>query len=169
MKTTKGKKKKVKLLFKGDVHQDDLLIGSHGDTEIKVKGNFHLSGIVYSPKYSVTLDINGDGKISFRGKCYRIIIKKMTGNCTLDLTDVTYKELSCQLLQGRSIVIAGNTRAITPAFLTDDAMLHVHERQLIFNAVTQGNSRILSTNSAGIEEELTFRPVTEDTLEDNTI
>ena len=166
MKTPKGRKKKVKLAFKGDIHQDDLLIGSHGDTEINVRGSFQLSGIVYSPKYSVTLDVKGDGKISFRGKCYRIIIKKMAGNCTLDLSDVTYKELSCQLLQDKAVVVAGNTRAITPAFLTDDATLHVHERQLIFNAVTQGNSRILSMNNSGVEEELTFRPVTEDTLEE---
>jgi hypothetical protein len=166
MKTTKGRKKKVKLTFKGDVHQDDLLIGSHGDTEIKARGNLQLSGIVYSPKYSVTLDIKGDGKISFRGKCYRIIIKKMAGNCTLDLTDVTYKELSCQSIEDKCVVIAGNTRAITPAFLSGDATLHVHERQLIFNAVTQGNSRVLCMNSAGVEEELNFKPITEETLED---
>lgn len=154
-KTVKSRKKKVKLVFTGIVQQDDILIGSHGDTDIKVRGNFKLSGIIYSPKYTITIDINGEGQIAFRGKCHRIVIKKMQGSCKLDLSGVTYRELQCESLQGKSIVIAGNARAITPAILADDATLHVHERQLLFNPITSGNSRILSTNSAGVEEELT--------------
>lgn len=142
----KGRKKNVKLEFIGDVSQDDVLIGSHGDTEIRIKGRFQISGTVYCPKYTVTLSIKGDGHLAFRGKCSRIIIKKMQGDCTLDLTEVTYKELHCRSLQGRSVVIAGNTRAITPAILSDEATLHVHERQLVFNPVTSGNSRILTTH-----------------------
>lgn len=146
-KTLKGRKKKVKLVFTGEVQQDDLLIGSHGDTDIKISGNFHISGIVYCPKYTITMTIKGDGRLALRGKCDRIIIKRMQGSCTLDLSEVTYKELHCQSLQDRSVVIAGNARAITPAILSDDATLHVHERQLIFNPVTSGNSRILTANS----------------------
>ena len=98
------RKKKIKLVFTGDVAQDDLLIGSHGNTDIKIKGNFRLSGIVYCPRYTLTLDIKGDGRISFRGKCDRIIIKSMEGDCTLDLTGVTYKELHCQSLKGKANV-----------------------------------------------------------------
>lgn len=151
----KSRKKKIKMEFTGNVEHDDLLIGSHGNTDIKIKGEFKLSGIIYCPKYTVTLDIKGDGKISFRGKCYRIIIKQMQGDCTLDLTDVTYKELHCQSLKGKSVVIAGNARAITPAILSDEAVLHVNERQLIFNPVTSGNSKIVTMTGAGMEEELT--------------
>lgn len=150
-KTLKGRKRKIKLEFTGDTNQDDILIGSHGDAEIKVKGNFQLSGIIYSPKYSVTLDIKGDGRIAFRGKCFRIIINSMQGDCTLDLTDVTYRELHCHALKGKSVVIAGKARAITPAILSDDATLHVRQRQLIFNPITSGNSRILTTSSASEE------------------
>jgi hypothetical protein len=152
----KGRKKKIKMEFTGNVENNDLLIGSHGNTDIKVKGDFKLSGIIYCPKYTVTLDIKGDGRISFRGKCYRIVIKQMQGDCTLDLTDVTYKELHCQSLKGKSVVIAGNARAITPAILSDEAVLHVTERQLIFNPVTSGNSRIMTMTSTGVEEELTL-------------
>lgn len=137
----------MKLEFIGEVSQDDLVIGSHGDTDITVKGKFRISGIMYCPKYTVTLNIKGDGHLAFRGKCDRIVIKRMQGNCTLDLTEVTYKELNCRSLQDRSVVIAGNARAITPAILSDDATLHVHERQLVFNPVTSGNSRILTTTS----------------------
>jgi hypothetical protein len=136
-------KKKIRLSFTGDVINQDILIGSHGDAEIKVNGTFELSGIIYNPKNSVTLMIKGDGRISFRGKCFRIIIKKMTGNCTLDLSEVTYKELHCELLQGKSIVIAGNTRAISPAILDDEAVLHVNSNHLLFNPITYGKSRII--------------------------
>ena len=166
MKKIKAKKKKVKLTLTGDIHQDDLLIGSHGDTELKVTGNFRLSGIIYSPKYSVTLNIKGSGRISFRGKCDRIVIRKMSGDCTLDLTHVTYKELKCEALQGRSVVIAGNARAVSPAILSDEATLHVHERQLLFNPVVLGNSRILSTSVTGVEEELNFKIVPQDPVKE---
>lgn len=148
------RKKTIKIAFTGEVRQDDLLIGSHGNTELRIKGNFQISGIIYCPKYSVTLHIKGSGKISFRGKCDRIIIRRMSGDCTLDLTDVTYKELKCEALQGRSVVIAGNTRAVTPAILSDEATLHVHERLLIFNPVITGKSRILSMSVSGVVEEL---------------
>lgn len=142
------------MVFKGNVRQDDLLIGSHGNTDIKVNGNFQLGGIIYSPKYTITLVIQGDGKIAFRGKCYRIVIKKMQGDCTLDLSDVTYKELHCESLSGKAVVIAGNTRAISPAILSDDATLHVHDRHLLFNPVTSGNARILSNNGSIVKEEI---------------
>lgn len=149
----RGRKKKIKLAFTGEVNQDDILIGSHGNTDIDIKGSFQLSGIIYCPKYTVTLSIHGSGRIAFRGKCYRIIIKKMEGDCTLDLTEVTYKELHCQGLKGRSVVIAGNTRAITPAILSDDAVLHVTGHQLIFNPVTSGNAKIVTVNGGNVEEQ----------------
>lgn len=150
----KGRKKKIKLVFTGEVRQDDLVIGSHGNTDVKVRGNFQLSGVVYCPKYTLTLDVKGEGRIAFRGKCHRIILKNIEGDCTLDLTQVTYKELHCQSLKGRCVVIAGNARAITPAILSEDATLHVSDRQLIFNPVTSGNSRILTTTRDGVEEPL---------------
>ena len=155
MKAAKGRKKKVYLEFTGDVRQDDLLIGSHGNTDIKIKGNFQLAGVIYCPKYTITLDINGEGRISFRGKCHRIVIKKMQGDCFLDLTEVTYKELHCQSLRGKSVVVAGNARAITPAILSDDAILHVSEKQLIFNPVTSGNSKILTIPNDPLPEIIT--------------
>jgi hypothetical protein len=147
----KGRKKKIKLVFRGEVRRDDILIGSHGNTDVKIRGNFQVSGIIYCPKYTVTLEIKGDGKIAFRGKCYSIAIRKMDGDCTLDLSDMTYKELRCESLEGKSIVLAGNTRAITPAILSDEAVLRVSEHQLIFNAVTSGNSKILATRPVDLE------------------
>jgi hypothetical protein len=147
----KSRRKKIKLSFTGVTAEHDLLIGSHGNTDFKVRGNFELSGIIYCPKYTVMLDINGSGRIAFRGKCYSIVIRKMHGNCILDLTNVTCKELHCDLLGGNSVVFAGNVRAITPAILSDKAVLHVSEHQLIFNPVTSGDSKILTTSGSKIE------------------
>lgn len=149
----RGRPRKIRMTFDGHVRQDDLLIGSHGHTEIKVKGDFQLSGIIYCPKYSVTMEIRGEGKIALRGKCGTIIIKKMQGDCTLDLSEVTYKQLHCHSVTGRAVVIAGNARVITPAILADEAELHVQEGQLIFNPVTAGNSRILRQTPAGLVDE----------------
>jgi hypothetical protein len=61
--------------------------------------------------------------------------------------------LQCESLEGKSVVVAGNARAITPAILADEATLRVNERHLIFNPVTAGKSRILVMKGAGNEEE----------------
>ena len=65
-----------------------------------------------------------------------------------------------------SVVIAGNARAVSPAILSDEATLHVHEGQLLFNPVVLGNSRILSTSFTGVEEELNFKVVPQDPVEE---
>ncbi len=75
----------------------------------------------------------------------------MQGDCILDLSEVTCKELNCASLEGKAVVIAANTRAITPAFLSDDAVLHVNGHQLIFNPVTSGNSKIVTMAGAEVE------------------
>lgn len=147
--TLKGRKKKVKLAFTGE--QDDVLVGSHGDTDIAIKGDFKIFGTLYCPKFTVTLEIRGTGRIAFQGKCDRIIIKKMQGDCTLDLSAVTYKELHCRSLEDKSVVIAGKARAITPAILSGQAILRVNQRQLIFNPVTSGSSQILTMVSESLE------------------
>ena len=135
--------KKQRLNFSGDIKEDSLVVGSHGDAVITVDGKFDLSGIIYCPKYNVTLVIKGNGKIAFRGKCNTIIIKKMDGNCTLDLSDLTCKELRCESIRGQATVISGKTRVITQANLSDEAVLQIAERPLITNAYTTGSSKIV--------------------------
>lgn len=135
--------KKQRINFTGNIKEDSLVVGSHGDVVITVDGNFDLSGIIYCPKYNVTLVIKGEGKVSFRGKCNRVIIKKMEGICTLDLSDLTCKELRCEAIRGQTTVITGKTRVITQANLSDEAILHIAERPLITNAYTTGSSKIV--------------------------
>jgi hypothetical protein len=147
----KGRVKKQRFVFKGDLEDHSILIGSHGDAVVQIEGLFDLSGIIYCPKYTVTITIKGDGKISFRGKCNKIIVKKMEGNCTLDLSDITCKELRCEWMKDQATVITGKTRVISQANLTDEAVLHIAEKPLITSTFTSGSSRIihgaLSTNN----------------------
>jgi hypothetical protein len=67
----------------------------------------------------------------------------MEGNCTLDLGDLTCKELRCESMRGKATVITGKTRVITQANLSDQAVLHIAERPLITNAYTTGSSKIV--------------------------
>jgi hypothetical protein len=139
----KGRARKQRFVFKGEVRDDSILIGSHGDATVQIDGVFDLSGIIYCPKYTVTLTIKGEGRISFRGKCNRIIIRKMEGNCVLDLSDVTCKELRCEWIKDQATVISGKTRLISQANLNDKAELHIAERPLITSSAVNGSSRIV--------------------------
>jgi hypothetical protein len=142
----KGRVRKQRFTFKGDLKDDSILIGSHGDAIVLIEGTFDLSGIIYCPKYTVTFTIKGDGKISFRGKCSRIIVKKMGGNCTLDLSDVTCKELRFENMHDQATVITGKARVISRAHLTDEAVLHIGEKPLITSSFVSGSSKIVNVN-----------------------
>ena len=138
-----AKAKKQRIVLKGNLKDDSIIIGSHGDAKVQIEGTFDLSGIIYCPKYTVTLSIKGDGKIAFRGKCNTLIIKTMKGGCTLDLSELTCKELRCESLGGQALVIAGKTRIITRANLADEAELRLGENPLITSSMVLDRSRIV--------------------------
>jgi hypothetical protein len=139
--------KKQQFSFRGETKDDSVLIGSHGDATMTIEGTFELSGIVYCPKYTLKLSIEGNGTIAFRGICDRIVIKKMSGNCTLDLRDLTCKELRCESMRKKAKILAGKTRVVTRANLADDAILQLNDRALITSSVTSGNAQITQVNS----------------------
>lgn len=138
----KRKTNNITLDFFGDRHDQDILIGSHGNTKLRVKGNFSLSGVIYAPKYKVVFSIEGKGKVVFRGICHTIIIKKMSGDCLLDLSQVTCKEMQCVSLRKKATVISGKVRSLSTASLHDNATLHLNEKPLILNFSAADNSRI---------------------------
>lgn len=139
----KGRVRKQRFVFKGDLKDDSILIGSHGDANVQVEGTFDLSGIIYCPKYTVTITVRGDGKVAFRGKCSRIIVKDMSGSCTLDLSDVTAKELRFESVRDQAVIITGKTRVISRAHLADEAILYIAEKPLITSLLVSGNSKIV--------------------------
>lgn len=139
--------RKQQFSFKGEIKDDSILIGNYGDATVNVDGTFELSGIIYCPKYTVTLSIDGSGTISLRGICNKIVIKKMSGTCTLDLRDLTCKELRCESAKKKSKIRAGKTRVVTRANLFDDAILYLSDKPLVTSAITSDNSQIFESDS----------------------
>ncbi len=136
--------KKQQYIFGGKTEDHSIVIGSHGDAVVVVDGTFELSGIIYCPKYIVTLAIEGTGSISFRGICRKVIVKKISGKCHLDLRDLTCKEFECHSARQQAKITTGKVRAIRKAILRDDAILQLLEKPLMSSTyITSGNSRIL--------------------------
>ncbi|HEY0653084.1 MAG TPA: hypothetical protein VGD65_08145 [Chryseosolibacter sp.] len=139
--------KKQQFVFKGETRDDSILIGSHGDATVVIDGNFDLSGIVYCPKYTLTVSVSGTGIVAFRGIANRVVIKKMSGDCTLDLRDLTCKELRCESARKKSRILSGKTRVVSKATLYDEAILQFSDRPLITSSLVSGNAQIIQGSS----------------------
>lgn len=115
--------KKRKIRYIGEHEDDSLLISNHGDVQLVAEGKFDLSGLIYCPRYSVEFRVSGRGTISFRGVCKKLIIKNITGDCLLDLSEVVCKEVYCKLAKGKSIILIEPTKLISQANLEEEAIL----------------------------------------------
>ena len=130
-----------KIEFNGNHQNDSLLIGNFGDVEFTAKGIFNLSGMIYS-KNNVEFTIIGDGIIRFHGVCHKIIIHIVKGNCILDFSKLTSKEVTCVSLRDKSKTMVGPTRVINRANLQDEAILEYDRKARLASYSTLGNSRI---------------------------
>jgi hypothetical protein len=102
-----------KLYFKGEgISEKDIVIGNHDDVHLKAEGHFDLEGLIYCPKYSVTISLKGSGILTLHGICNRVVIRNISGACILDLQDVTIKEISCESVGGSSVVRMSRPRII---------------------------------------------------------
>lgn len=137
----KNSKKTRKIQFDGNHKNDSLLIGNFGDVEFTVKGSFELSGMIYS-KSNVEFTINGDGVIRFHGVCRKIIIHMVKGNCILDFSELTSKEVTCISLRDNSKTRVGPTNVISRANLQDEAVLEYHGKARLESYSMLGKSRI---------------------------
>jgi len=130
-----------KIEFDGNHKNDSLLIGNFGDVEFTAKGIFDLSGMIYS-KNNVEFTIIGDGVIRFHGVCHKVIIHIVKGNCILDFSKLTSKEVKCISLRDKSKTMVGPTDVITRANLQDEAILEYNSKARLISYSMVGNSRI---------------------------
>ena len=130
-----------KMEFDGEHKNDSLLIGNFGDVEFTAKGVFDLSGMIYSRK-NVEFTIIGTGLIRFHGVCKKIIIHLVKGDCTLDFSKLTSKEVCCVSLRDNSQTIVGPTKVISRANLQDKAILKYSGNPRLQSYSIAGNSRI---------------------------
>ncbi len=128
--------------FEGDTKNSDLLIGNFGDVAFIANGQFELAGMIYNPKGSVEFDVDGTGAVSFNGICKKLTVKNASGNCRLDFSQLTCKEVKFISVKGDSQVILGSPRIISEAILRDDAVLQCSNKTIVINSSTADKSMI---------------------------
>jgi len=128
--------------FIGDFTNDSIVIGNYGDASLVARGNFNLSGLIYCGRNTVEMEIAGDGLITFKGVCKKLMIKRVEGNCVIDLSDLTTQSIWCESARGKSIVTLGRTRTIELLSLDEDALVRYEGKPLLLNYSLRGNSKI---------------------------
>ena len=141
MKTNASNNKRTKMEFEGDHKSNSLLIGNFGDVEIFAKGVFDLSGMIFSKK-TVEFTVIGTGNIRFHGSCKKLIIHLVKGECILDLSALSSKEVICVSLRDKSRTMIGPTKIITRANVQDEAVFHYKNNSLLQDYSIVGNARI---------------------------
>jgi hypothetical protein len=127
--------------FTGDHNQDSLLIGNHGDVQFIAKGNFSLSGMIYSRR-TIEFTIIGSGIVRFTGFCRKVIIHLVKGDCVLDLSQLDSKEVCCFSLRDTSRILIGPTNVISRANVQDEAVFNYCQRPLLRSYSVVGKARI---------------------------
>jgi hypothetical protein len=138
-----AKNKRSKMVFDGDHTSDSLMIGNYGDVEILARGSFNLSGMIYS-KNTVELTVVGTGNIRFHGYCKKLIIHLVKGECTLDLSKLSSREVLCVSLRDKSKTMIGPTKIITRANVQDEAIFQYSSKPVLQDYSIVGNAKIES-------------------------
>jgi hypothetical protein len=141
MKRNEEKMKRTKMSFEGDHKSDSLLIGNFGDVEFVANGIFDLSGIIFSKK-TVEFTVIGTGNIRFRGFCKKLIIHLVKGECILDLSELSSKEVVCFSLRDKSKTMVGPTKIITRANVQDEAIFKYAQSGWLRDYSIVGNAKI---------------------------
>lgn len=136
-----------KFEFIGNHSDDSIVIGNYGDARFIAKGSFNLSGLIYCARNTVEINLSGDGIVTFKGVCKKLLIRGIEGNCTLDLSNVTADLVWCESVKGACVVILGQTKVIELISLDHDAIVRYPGKPLLLNYSLRGNSRIESWKS----------------------
>jgi len=129
------------LEFVGEHQTDSIVLGNYGDAKVTAKGNFQLSGIVLCRKNTFEIDMEGIGTISFKGRCDNLIIHKISGECTLDLSDLACRSMKCLSATGKSTIILGRTKVIEQLIIGNDTMVRYKGKPILENHSITDNAR----------------------------
>jgi hypothetical protein len=113
-----------RIIFNGHSYEKSLVIGNHDHIQLVAKGSFDLEGLIYCPKFSLELILQGEGALKLHGVCKRLVIKRVTGNIVMEMGAVRIQELSSVDLGGSSVL-----RMSTPKLVLEK---NVHESAEIF-------------------------------------
>ncbi len=134
--------KQRRIKYSGEQKDESLLISNYGNVSFLAEGKFVLSGLMYCPRYSVEFSVSGQGTISLRGVCKKLIIKNITGDCLLDLSEVVCEEVYCKSAEGKSIILIGSTKLISQANLEEEAILQYKGKPLVTNCTLKQSARM---------------------------
>jgi hypothetical protein len=128
--------------FIGDHKDDSIVIGNYGDAKFVAKGNFDLSGLVFCSKNTVEISLEGEGKVTLRGVCKKVIIRGVRGNTTLDISQLSSKFIWCESVKDNAVIKLGPTKVIELISLDNEAAVHYDGKPVLMNYALRGNSKI---------------------------
>lgn len=140
--TTKNAIPSRKIEFIGNHKDDSIVIGNYGDARFIARGTFDLSGLIFCSKNTVEINLEGEGTVTFRGVCKKLIVRNVRGNCSLDLTGMTTERVWCESIKESAVITLGTTRIIELISLDDDAVVKYGGKPVLLNYSLRGNSRI---------------------------
>jgi hypothetical protein len=140
--TTKNPIPSRRIEFIGTYKDESIVIGNYGDARFIAQGNFELSGLIFCSKNTVEINLDGEGTVTFRGVCKRLIVRNVRGNCTLDLAGMTTERVWCESVKDSAVITLGTTRIIELISLDDEAVVKYAGRPVLLNYSLRGNSRI---------------------------
>lgn len=130
------------LEFIGHHENHSILLGDFGDAKITAKGTFNLSGIVLCRKSTLEIFLEGNGTVSLNGHCKTLLIHNLSGDCTLNLTDLACRKVRCLSATGKSTILFGRTRVIEELVLENEAYVRYPNRAVIHHYSISGNARL---------------------------
>jgi hypothetical protein len=128
--------------FIGNHKDDSIVIGNYGDAKLVAKGNFDLSGLVFCSKNNLEISLDGEGTVSLRGVCKKLIIRGIRGKATLDVSQLSSKFIWCESVKDQTVIKLGPTKIIELISLDHDASVHYDGKPVLMNYVLRGNSKI---------------------------
>jgi hypothetical protein len=136
------------LTFPGNSENNSILLGDYGDAKITATGNFKLSGIVLCRKNTLELYLDGTGTISLQGHCKTLLIKNISGECTLDVTGLACRKLICESATGKAVILLGRTRVIEQMVIGNDVQVRYPMKAVSNESSVRDNLKIGQTVAA---------------------